>query len=75
MVGNGLKFLKTEFPGKWKCLTKKVAYPYEYFDSIEDCQKPVDKLKKEDFFSQLKNGYPDDEEIERTMDNIKEFNI
>ena len=26
-------------------------------------------------FSKLKNGYPDDEEIERTMDNIKRFNI
>ena len=23
----------------------------------------------------MKNGYPDDEEIERTMDNIKRFNI
>ena len=31
-------------------------------------------MKKEDFFSKLKNGYPNDEEIERTMDNIKKFN-
>ena len=32
-------------------------------------------MKKEDFFSKLKNGYLDDEEIERTMDIIKKFNI
>ena len=52
---------------------KKVAYPYEYFNSIEDYQKPVDNLKKEHFFSKLKNKCPDDEEIERTMDIIKKF--
>ena len=32
-------------------------------------------MKKEDFFSKLKNGYPDDEETERTMDIFKKFNI
>ena len=52
-----------------------MAYPYEYFNGIEDYQKLVDNLKKEHFFSKLKNGYPDDEEIERTMDIIKRFNI
>ena len=51
-----------------------MAHPYEFFNSIDDYQKPVDNLKKEDFFSKLKNGYPDDEEIERTMENIKLFN-
>ena len=70
-----LKILKTGFPDKWSYLTKKLAYPYEYFNSIEDYKKPVDKLKKEDFFSKLKNGYPDDEEVQRTMDIIKRFNI
>ena len=67
---NDLKILKTGFPDKWKYLIKKLAYPYEYFNSIEDYQKPVDNLKKEHFFSKLKNGYPDDEEIQRTMDII-----
>ena len=38
--------------------------------SINDYQKPVNNLKKEDFFSKLKNGYPDDEEIERTKEII-----
>ena len=75
MCERNLKILKTEFPDKWKNLTKKVAYPYEYFNSIDDYQKPVDNLKKEDFFSKLKNGYPDDEEIERTKEIIEIFNI
>ena len=68
---NDLKILKTGFPGKWKYLTKKLAYPYEYFNSIDDYQKPVNNLKKEHFFSKLKNKCPDDEEIQRTMDIIE----
>ena len=31
-----LKILKSEIPGKWKYLTRKLAYPYEYFKSIKD---------------------------------------
>ena len=72
---NDLKILKRGFPDKWKYLTKKLAYPYEYFNSIEEYQKPVENLKKEHVFSKLKNKCPDDEEIERTMDIIKKFNI
>ena len=72
---NDLKILKTGFPDKWKYLTKKLAYPYEYFNSIEDYQKPVDNLEKEHFFSKLKNKCPDDEEIERTRMIIRNFNI
>ena len=75
MGENDLKILKTGFPNKWKYLTKKLAYPYEHFISIDVCQKPVDNLKKEDFFSKLKNKCPDDEEIERTKEIIKRFNI
>ena len=75
MGENDLKILKTGFPDKWKYLTKNLAYPYEYFNSIDDYQKPVDNLKKEHFFSKLKNKCPDDKEIERTMDIIKRFNI
>ena len=72
---NDLKILKTGFPDIWKYLTKKLAYPYEFFNRIEDYQKPVDNLKKEHFFSKLKNKCPDDEEIERTMNIIDKFNI
>ena len=59
------KILKKEFPDKWQYLNKKLAYPYQYFISINDYQKPVDNMKKEDFFSKLKNECPDDDEIER----------
>ena len=69
------KILKKEFPDKWQYLNKKLAYPYEYFNSIDDYKKPVDNLKKEDFFDKLKNDYPDEDEIERTKGIIKLFNI
>ena len=72
MAENDLKILKTGFPDKCKFLTKKLAYPYEY--SIDDYQKPVNNLTKENFFSKLKNKCPDDEEVQRTMDIIKRFN-
>ena len=75
MRENDLKILKTGFPNKWKFLTKKLACPYDFFNCIDVYQKPVDNLRKEDFFSKLKNKCSDDEEIERTMDNIKKFNI
>ena len=32
-------FLKKEFPGKWQYLNKKLAYPYQYFNSIDDDKK------------------------------------
>ena len=69
------KILKKEFPDKWQYLNKKLAYPYQYFNSINDHQKPVDNLKKEDFFSKLKNECPDDEEIDRTKEISKVFEI
>ena len=72
---NDLKILKSGVPDKWKYLTKKLAYPYEFFNSIEDYQRLVINLKKEDFFSNLKNGYPDDEELKRTKKIIKLSNI
>ena len=67
--------MKTEFPDKCKSLTKKIACPYDYFNDIDDYQKPVDNLKKEDFFSKLQNNFPDDKEIERTKEIIKRVNI
>ena len=75
MGENVFKISKTGFPDKWKYLTKKLAYPYEYFNSINDYQKPVNNSKKEDFFSKLKNKCPDDGEIERTKKNFEKFNI
>ena len=46
MGENDLKILKSEIPDKWKYSTKKLAYPYEDINSIDDYQKPVDNLKK-----------------------------
>ena len=69
------KILTKEFPDKWQYLNKKLAYPYQYLNSINDYQKPVDNLKKEDFFSKLKNKCPDDDEIERTKEIFKLFDI
>ena len=75
MRENDLKKLKTGFPDKWKYLTKKLSYPYEIFNSVDDYQKPVHNLKKEDFFSKLKNKCPDDEKLQKTMEIIKKFDI
>ena len=73
MGEHDLKILKTEFPDKWKYLTKKLAYPYEYFSSIEDYKKPVDNLKNKNFFSKIKTKCPDDNEIDRTRKIIKKI--
>ena len=75
MGENDLNLLKTEFPDKWKYLTKKTAHPYEYFSTIDDYQKLVDNLKKEDFFSKLKNKCPSDKQIERKKEINERFNI
>ena len=75
MGENDLKILKTGFPDKWKFLSKNLAYPYEYFNSIDDYEKPVNNLEKKEFFSKLKNKCADDEEIQRTTDIIENFNI
>ena len=71
MAQNDLEILKTEFPdNKWKYLTKKMACPYEYSNSLDDYRKPVDTLKKGDFFSKLKLDYSTDREIGRTKEII-----
>ena len=43
---DGFVVLKKEFPDKWQYLNKKLAYPYQYFITIDDHQKPVNNLKK-----------------------------
>ena len=54
---------------------QNLAYQYENFNSIEDYQKPVIDLKKKVFLSKLKNKCPDDEEMERTKEIFKLFDI
>ena len=67
--------LKEEFPDKWQYLNKKLAYPYEYFNKIDDYMKPVDNLQKEDFLSRLKNKCPEGDEITCTKEITKVFDI
>ena len=63
------KILKTEFPdNRWNYLTRKVAYRYKFFRSLEDYQKPDVNLKNEDLFSKLNNDYLSVKEIERTIE-------
>ena len=45
---------------------RKTAYPYEKGKTIESFYKPL-KLGREDYFSTLKQSYPDFEEIIRTQ--------
>ena len=45
--------LKKEFTDNWQYLNEKLANPSEYFNNIDDYKKPVDNLKKEDFFSKM----------------------
>ena len=53
-----LIYYKKDFLIKGGIQLKKLAYQYEFFNCIGDYQKPVDGLKKKDFFSKLKNDYP-----------------
>ena len=52
MGENDLKILKTELTDiKWKYFTEKLAYPYEYLNYVDDYQKLLDNLNKEDFLN------------------------
>ena len=57
---NNFETLKKSFPDNWEYLNNKLAYAYEYFNSIDDSQKPVDNLNKEELFT-----CPTDNQIER----------
>ena len=54
---------------------KKLTYPYEYFNNIDEYKKTVNNLRKEDFVSKLKDDYPDFSEIARTNEIIKVFDF
>ena len=65
--------LKKNIPDNWNLSNKKRACPYEYFISMDDYQKLVDNLKKEDFCSKVKNACLDDKGVERTEQSINFF--
>ena len=45
-VNVDFKMLEKEFLDRWEYLNKKLAYPYELFNSFNDYQKTVINLKK-----------------------------
>ena len=70
--------LKRQFPNHWMLLKNKLAYPYEFYKTLEDYENSIDELLKagnEAYFSKTKNKIPDMEEINRTNEIIKLFNI
>ena len=72
---NVFVILKKEFPDKWQYLNKNIAYRCEYFSNIDDYKKPVDNSQREDIFSKSKNNCPEGDEITRTKEIIKIFDI
>ena len=52
---------------------KKMACPYDYFNNLDDYQKPVNYLIKEDLVSNSKMNI--DKEIARTKEIFRLFNI
>ena len=59
-------------------LKKRLAYPYEFYKTLEDNEKTIDEVLKpgeEAFFIKTKYKIPDQEEIVRTNEIIKLFNI
>ena len=75
LVNDDFEILKKQFPDEWEYLNKKLAYPNEYSNWTNDYEKPVDKLKKEDFFSKLNNACPSVKKMERIREIMKIFNI
>ena len=70
--------LKKNFPYHWKLLKNKLAYPYKFYKTLEDYERPIEDLLKagnEDYFSKTQNKIPDQEEIDRTNDIIRLINI
>ena len=70
--------LKKHFPDHWNLLKNKLAYPYEFYKTLEDYEKPIEELLKagnETYFSKTVNKIPDQKEIDRTNEIIKLLKI
>ena len=70
--------LKKNFPNHWMLLKNKLAYPYEFYKTSADYEKPINTLLEagsKAYFSKTKNKIPDQDEINRTNEIIKLFNI
>ena len=70
--------LKKHFPDHWILLKNKLAYPYEFYKTLEEYGRPIDELLEagnEAYFSKTANKIPNQKEINRTNQIIKLFNI
>ena len=70
--------LKKHFPNHWMLLKNKLAYPYEFYKTLEDYEKPIEELLNAGsgaYYSKTANKIPDQKEIGRTNEIIKLFNI
>ena len=70
--------LKKYFPDHWMLLKNKLAYPYEFYKTLDDYEKTIDILLEAGsnaYFSKTANKIPDQKEIDRTNQIIKLFNI
>ena len=75
LIEDDFVILKKEFPDEWQYLNKKLAKQNQNFNTFEDYQKPAINLGREDFFSELNNKCPEDDEIARTIEIIEIFDI
>ena len=71
---DNFKNLKREFPNNWQLFKKKLAYPYEKFNKIEEYDKEISNITKEDCFNKLKNKYPDDKRTNKINQNFIDKN-
>ena len=59
-------FLKEQFRENYHLFTKKIAYPYDYFETLEGYEKNINLLTEKDYYSKLNKEMPSSEEIQRT---------
>ena len=67
--------LKEQFQENYHLFTKKLAYPYDYFETIEDYEKDINFSTEKDYYSKLNNKMPSSIEIQKTNEIIKKLGI
>ena len=67
-------FLKEQVQENYHLFTKKLPYPYDYFEILEDYEKDINLLTEKDYYSKL-NKMPSSIEIQKTNEIIKKLAI
>ena len=65
----------TDDPEKFDLINKKGFYPYEFVDSIEKLNAPINEIKREHFDSKLTLSKLSDEDWSHIQNVIQEFEI